>query len=146
MGALPTKIDMLQPPATVTATSPILATVPRQSIQVDVAARENDTDPLAAEINLRSLIRRIRNCRCRLDHDLHRLPNRAHRENDCFLAYSHNVVHVLLNNRKVWFTDICAQPIGDGEVLFSHKPASRVKRLCRIIRILRLDRSEEHTS
>jgi hypothetical protein len=86
------------------------------------------------------LNRSIRHRRGWLDHDLHRLPNRAHCRNDSFLAHGHDVVHVSLNDSKVWFANICAQPIGDGELLFSHKPASCTKRLRRIIRILRLDR------
>ena len=39
------------------------APLPRQSIQIDVSAGQNDTDPLAADINFRFLNRSIWNCR-----------------------------------------------------------------------------------
>src|SRR5882762_305160 len=67
---------------------------PRQRIEIDVAAGENNCDALPADVDLGLGNRGIRNCRRRFDHDLHRLPNRAHCRNDRFLAHSHDFIDI----------------------------------------------------
>src|SRR5438034_1605152 len=71
--------------------------------------------------------RGVRNRGGWLNDDLHCLPNRAHRQNDRFLAHDDNVIHVTLDDLKIRLADICSQSIGDRKFLFGHEPSPGAK-------------------
>ena len=79
---------------------------------------------------LRSINRGIRNGCGRFDDDLHRLPDSAHGRDNRFFAHGHDVIHVALDDRKVWRADICSQSVGDREFLFRLESIVRARNDC----------------
>src|SRR5207244_11911124 len=83
---------------------------PGKRIEIDVAAGENNADAFSGEVDLlcQAIVRRRlvfrdrgeRNRGRRLDDDLHRLPNCAHRRDDRFFTDGHNAIDVALNDLK----------------------------------------------
>src|ERR1044071_8663430 len=114
---------------------------PGQRIEIDVASSENNADPLSSDVDLSFPNRGEGNPCGWLNNNFHGFPNRAHRGNNRVLAHSHNVVHVTLDDREVWFADICSQSVGNSELLFRMDHSSRAKRLRCVICIFRFSRN-----
>jgi len=130
-----------------TPVAPVEAFHPRQRIEIDIAAGEDDPDAFRAAIDFPFGNRRIGHRGGRFYDDLHRLPDRAHGGDDRVVAHGHHIVHVPLNERKVRFAQIGPQPIRDCVFRFlTHDPAlperlGGVVRARRLFALVRVDRS-----
>ena len=106
----------------------------RGRFEVDVAARQDDADALAAHRQARVEHGGRGERARRLDHELHALPEKAHRLDDLGVAHGHDVVHVAKHQRKRDLSQrLRARAVGDGLGILDALELAAAKRARRVV-------------
>src|SRR5438046_537468 len=91
---------------------------PRQGVEINVTARQDQADALSLDLDPLLHHSGVRDRPGWLDDEFHRLPTRPHPGHDRLLAHRHDVIHVALDDREVYFSDIRAQSIRNRFLLY----------------------------